>query len=852
MNLQRGCAVLAMTAMWLVAGPLRAAGEREDLQPKPARWTDLPGDVRFVVVDHGGRAWFQIQGEATREEIKTQVERAVTMKAPWVRGANLLLVDAQGRVWLSPLAGHCALWCYDPAKKSWTERPPWQDPKAPPNPNDLYPHAASTECYQSRKGVVYFGGRRGVYTMAGDTWSYQPFYQANVATNRYYGDIKTFNPVQFAEAEDGTVYAWSPWSDSGWTGTLGCWAHDGKAWNQVLMEIGDEKQRGRIRSISPLRGTRLLVCPEGEACPFILQMTAPETVNQQEISADIPRLADERFAVREAAQARLAAWGTGALPALRAAIQAAGDAEIRTRLTQIVRQLEHPETVGKLDGRPLSHCDSRGGLAQGNVFLWANRLGTPRRDLEAFWVSPEGQLTAASAELAYPDPMTLALTGDRKLVVGMRGQGVGLLSDGARSPQWLTDPTEAGFWNIFAVDGAGRLFVTDQPPQGLGPRWVGAHVAVLDPRQKETRLSLPATAYPLDNTDIAIALDTTGRVWTKLAGKDQPSLSVFEDGAWKDAQLPQGSEPAVVQGIQALAEGGLVVRSRDGRAFLLEGGKWSVGASLAALVEKHFERLKEVVVDRAGMTRNVLLRRDAARNLWLVDWNDARAYTGQQWVHMETTPDGAPVKKVRQIVPAESGRRMLVIGYDDDMALAEIRAGRMRLERFDKQMYDADAAGSNLDGLYVDSRGRSWLTLNGSGELCLDDAGRHQIPALRNARGEDSAGRIWFLDSWEKTITIAPPSGPRRAFPIDGLYPDSSIAEDKPASLWLTTAAGLAHFTVNTASATLDLQRVADYTRGLPRNSAHGLWPDGRGYLWTIEIPPNSPAQPALWRIQIK
>ena len=833
----------------LLTLPLRAA-ERADLLPPPARWTDLPSDVRNVAVDRTGRAWFELLGEATAEEIQGQVEHGIKLKAPWVRGACILLFDSKNRIWLRPDSGPSELWCYDPAKKLWTVRRPWHDPAVAPDPNNLYAHAFDFECVESKSGTIHFAGRLGVYTLSGEDWTYQQFFEMNVQQNRWFGAIKSFNPICFSADDDG-VYAWSEWGTRGWTGTLGFWMHDGKQWRQMLTEVGAAKTKGAIRSLAALGGGRLLISPYGDSSPFILRLTAPEKIDARQLTADMRLLADSDFKTREAAQQRILDRGTGALFPLHAELAATKDPEMSARLERITNLLENPREGLTLDGRRLIFSVARGRDAGDNVFLWA-RQATPDRGQVSIIcrVSPEGLVLPAPAELASNARVPFFVTGDHQTLTAPDRRGLARLDEQRLTP--LLDDTERNFRWVQAEDPAGRLYITTRCPDEPYSRLWGGQVALLDSRQKETRQTLGATAYDISSRDITFAVDTAGRAWTKLKGSDHPFLSVFENGAWKDAPLPPGSVNVdVVQQLQALEDGGLLMRVGDERNFLLDAGQWKEYPSMSDLVEKNYERLKKVVSDRAGTTRVPLLRRDAFDHLWVNDWNHARLYTGQQWIHLSDSPD-VPLKNIKAIFPSHAGKKMLLISNDNDMALAELKDGKIHLERFPMQNYDASCAADYVNRFTIDSHGRSWLSLNNYREMWLDDSGRHESPDFQNARLEDSRGRIWFYRGWDKALVIRNPDAALTRISTENMFPAlhgaSCFVEDLPGSLWISTSCGLSHFAVEGAADKPTLKRLADYTRGLPRGYTQNLYPDGRGNFWTIDAEANNAR---LWRIEI-
>src|SRR5271166_2759127 len=101
----RGRVALAALCALLSVPPLTAGqpnGGRQDLLPGRARWRTFPADVRRVTVAPDGKPWFEIEGEISQPALRRQVELAVKLPAPWIRGARIVLLDRMGRVWLRP------------------------------------------------------------------------------------------------------------------------------------------------------------------------------------------------------------------------------------------------------------------------------------------------------------------------------------------------------------------------------------------------------------------------------------------------------------------------------------------------------------------------------------------------------------------------------------------------------------------------------------------------------------------------------------------------------------------------------------------------------------------------------
>ena len=102
----------------IFASALAARGDavRADLGLRNVYWQVLPSDVRAVKVDGKGKAWFELDGTDTVEQLKAEVERGVGMNAPWLKSGKILLFDSKGRIWLT--AGLELLLGYGPSSRT--------------------------------------------------------------------------------------------------------------------------------------------------------------------------------------------------------------------------------------------------------------------------------------------------------------------------------------------------------------------------------------------------------------------------------------------------------------------------------------------------------------------------------------------------------------------------------------------------------------------------------------------------------------------------------------------------------------------------------------------------------------
>jgi len=88
----------------LLADGTVAPLSRSDLIPKSVYWQVLPSDVRDVKIDRRGRAWFELEGSSSIDDVKRQIESSASSPAPFIRGARIMLFDSAGRIWVTPSA----------------------------------------------------------------------------------------------------------------------------------------------------------------------------------------------------------------------------------------------------------------------------------------------------------------------------------------------------------------------------------------------------------------------------------------------------------------------------------------------------------------------------------------------------------------------------------------------------------------------------------------------------------------------------------------------------------------------------------------------------------------------------
>src|SRR5690606_14988351 len=157
-----------------------------DLLPRQVRWRTFAPDVRTVTIDRRGRAWYEIEGSASRHDLQRQTELAGTLPAPWIRGASIVRCDSQGRIWLIPHQERTLLLGFDPDRGTWIEHRSGSSAAGAPL-------ALLEVSHESRSGRLYFADRQGIHVLSSGKWSYQPLYDLNQKHGLYHGSTRAFD-----------------------------------------------------------------------------------------------------------------------------------------------------------------------------------------------------------------------------------------------------------------------------------------------------------------------------------------------------------------------------------------------------------------------------------------------------------------------------------------------------------------------------------------------------------------------------------------------------------------------------------------------------------------------------------
>lgn len=807
------CVILLIASVGATAASPPEAVERTDLLPQHVRWQTYPSDVIGVRIDRQGRPWFELDGNATIEQVKGQVEKAMTLKAPWVRGARIVLFDSAGRVWICPRPG--LLLGFDPNSREWIEREATGDRGSDPS-STATSDAAFGPAIEDRDGRIFVGDRGGCHVFDHGRWSYQPFYQLNIAKDLYFGDAHRFEAPTFAQDARGRVYAWAPWGRGGCTGTLGFWVHEQDRWEQVMTEVGQKP--GHVAAVVPLGAEQVLVCPEsGVVC--LMRVDLDDPTDAERIGRDIELLGADDFHQRREAERQIIARGPHVLPKLREALSATRSPEQRARLQQAISVLERKPIEPRINEFRLANARYWGRDARGGIALWADTVGPDgRAGRTAAWiVNPPDDVEPAPEAITDWTPQSMLLDSKGRLFLAHYKNGLAVLQ--SQKLARITDDSDLPFDTIVGEDHDGRVYVQSR-----------CQVVAIDLDAPDTRRTLPVAAFELSSNRDMACLDCDGRTLAKLLGPSHSFLRRFEVGEWRD--LPTPRTPGALEDFtyfQPLRGGGMVVEEQPGgRSYYFDGVDWSEYAGLHELIARNYDALvKRLDNARRGMDAYTKLRLGAGNAIWCVEWGRLAAYDGRRWLSCSGEDlHGLNLAAVRGCTALPDGRRVAL--WDGQAAyLAETNAAGISVLPLQKP-----PAATELHGIpWLDSRNRLWLPRSLDSAAVVDHGHTEVLPDTGLPRLEDSAGRVWFVNAADKKLVVIGPEAQRMEWRDEAITDQTTVIENK-GSYWFNTTRGLRHVVV-VALALLTLKGDgAAYERGIPKGPCDGMWIDRDGALW--------------------
>ena len=842
-----------------VGAATRPVCERADLLARDVLWQALPSDVREVTIDRTGRAWFELQGEATIEQIKAQVERSVSLRAPYVVAAKIMLHGSRKRIWLLPRRQSELLLGYDPASGKWIER------RCLPVEKDSAETAgfdANAAGFESSKGIVYFADRRGVHVFDGRDWSYQGLYELTLKHDLWCSTwSRAFDRPRFVQDDRGNVTVWSWWGDRGRTGTVGAFIHDGAGWRQrILADYHSQldadgkalphgqrpsKDLNRFNHVVPLDDDRLLVVGEYERA-YIVCTTDANDAMRQAAAKDISLLGAEDYAVRQAANDRLAAMGRRIEPQLREAAEKSDDPEVRTRAGVLLDKWR-PSAGVVLGGMRVTTLTPIGRDCRGNTWCYVRGIAAsapadekvddrPRPILRR--LSPDGSLLPAPAGVCG-DPVLVSSGPRRTWLYGLQ---TGVFCLDGNDVTRITGDSECLFGRIAWLsdeDASGRIFLDN----GI-QKWA-YHAGKPDGRK--------ALATELDANQMGMVNSVQVNSRGLLTAQVDRRIKRWEDGAWQDLGAPREvGEPFTCRWMQPLHDNGLIAVTGDYpysvALGLFDGQKWTSGVGLRKLIEKNPELAKRIDNRRPGSEYNELatiLRVDAKGRIWLAEWKSFGVFDGNSWidVYAAMKKRNLPVDaRATVMLPVPGQDAMLVhVGQWYEMSAA---GGRIAIEargQIGAASMDGDEA--IRSSLWIDRQGRLLIPQDRGPSFVVDDKGIRKLDRGGCPRFADSRNRVyltgepdvpeatdeyWGNPHWgvRRTLRVVDSAGRWAELKMEGLPRAARMCEDGRGFIWVSTTRGLAQLAVDDAPAGLSLRQVALYDKDVPMSRCFGMWID--------------------------
>ncbi len=827
--------MISFVAYFIVCVSFAIQSSADDLAAKNMRWQIYPSNVRDVVFDRNQRPWFMLKGSRSLEEIKKQVEAAVTEKTPHVSGAKVLLFDSQNRIWLRPNRDSRLLISYNTKTKSWTEH----RNKAGKGKDQF-----SSPGLESLKGVLYFGGRRGVNVLKDGHWTYHDFMKTNFEEKLFYSKNNSgFQPPTIVQDDRGNVYAWSRWGSSGWTGTVGYFKHDGQAWTQHR-KAGD-RTLVELNSVTPMANGMLLICPKDEYAILVKPDAALIAMNEA-ISKDIALLAANKFKIRESAQRRLMSRGPAIGEFLKKALDESTEAEQRYRISLIIRSFKSQANGSRVGGHTLKGGRFKFAEEDGTVWLYAERAILPdgSRTNSGLWrISADGHVRPAPVGTKdwYPDGTFVDKNG--RVYFASYRKGCVMIEGEKVIP--ITDETQTSYRYILGEDSEGRIYLSNQ-----------RNIAAWDSRRPDLRNTLPTAIFDVSRREQHVTQDSLGRIWAKL--NNQPWLSVFEDGNWKHHQLPDGESFDQVTFMQPLRDGWMIARPRaTGTAYLFDGKEWRSYKDLRVLVERTYKDLKEKVDNRKrGCDKYNKLLVDSKKRIWVVEWKNCNVHDGDNWhnVGAAVFKDQKRFSNFAHCLPIKGSAAIIVgnSGLDHGTTyLASITDGKIQLERL--RAPDSSSLSSDYttrSGLWIDSNNELLIPSDRHDNISyrFKDGVFIPVPDTGYPRFEDSDGDIWYLQSRGKKLIVRPAKGDDIIFADDSLHSTTAVVEPSPGRFFVGTTRGLLELKKEQLEGTTQLTIVQHHDKDVPLYRCRNMFIGADNALWFYGSGPNGYR---LWRVDI-
>jgi hypothetical protein len=795
------------------------AEDSPDKAPKTLahlRWQHHALDVLAVYVGPDGKLWSQLSadpGPRTQDDIKRSLEHEYRQPAPRIAGAQVALIQPDGRAWFYLDFGR-KLCGYDGQR--WIEVDYPVDNHVCGN-CPTRGQLLSTWSNRWADGKAWFLTRRGVSIYDGEKWIHQIMDETLKPGTPNQARLVMSPSGKLAAVLVGQAFDLWVYED-------GAWHHRGK-----LNELSGSSQHTNfcltdagilwyLRDGVALRWHRAgaNARPEPDA-------DAPE------LARLIEQLGADDFKVRESATEKLASRGAEIKPQLEAALAAATNAEIKQRLKQILMKaaIARPakSIVTRFGELEVSQPAAVMQDDQGRLLVAAEAVRKPGEEFQPGLVirGPDGQMQVLRGEgIVAPwrpyfrHRFAPVLADDAKsLWLAAAESGRPAVRLDLASGQFTEELPDARFGWVNAIDAQGRVFASRLPPFAINNAYGGA-LMVYTPGAPDPRKLLTATT--LDVLSPQVLVDSEGCVWANRQGQ---GLVRFDGREWEVIHPAADDVPT------PLLVGGEGVMLAKGRKdyHLFRSGKQVATGELKTIAQDQRELLIKAFSHQRHQPNTLpphwqsvrtRIVADAAGDLWVQSGEHIFVLVGEQWLDATPALQAEGVLTVMIRAPAAVGNGSKIYLSDQrpvqdrgKSVLASIVDGQLQLEPAPHFSRDPSLATDIRDpegGLWIaqDSAAATSPTrsagmtsvIYGQRVLRLTDAG--PLDDYKNAGWPilaDHAGCIWLgriydqptnrFNIWRRKLV--------QELEIPGTDWVPHVVSDKPGSVYAWSSRGLEH-----------------------------------------------------------
>jgi len=787
-------------------GTARSAGVEADLAPRKARWHFLPARIAGAFVGRGGKCFYLARGKPA----KTPFVSKAGVLAP---GFRPLLLDQSGRLWcirpdaslIYGIRGRSVVELR-PAKEAFFGTVEQVDGKT----------EVRTSAYEDAAGRVWFGNSRGVQWHDGKRW-----FAKDLADRSGLEVALPMSSLHVAEDDQGRLYFWARRPERGACGTRGFWTFDGKGWDHFTVQDGLPDDR--VEAVCPTGGGAVLVNTAGGR---LARFSTKRRDLGREVTRLVGLLNSPKWKVRETATHALRRLGRGARLELKKHLARTKQPEVRARIKMVLTALTTP---GAREQRLL---DSD--YICGQVRIRPPRLRRrPRAALEWLALAQKVVNTRTGEKLdraAFvlgagsvrrikdwpasdgPERASLLFDGRGGAWIGLPGRG--LFHWDGRQTAAVSDGATRDYHRILGRDRLGRILLSN-----------GTGVAAYWPAQPDTRKKLVGRTWRIGQYGVW-AMDTRGRVWTKVAGRKEP-LSYYEGGAWHGVRDVAGAEP----GILIPGRSGAIFVSMvgaDGGFYLLADGKTYKATDLGALARNHPDLVKKYVDNsQAARSPYYALALDALGRVWSLSPKNLLLWSGKRQTDIGAALVGGTAFPRAAVFNIYDGGRTLIFGRLPGRA-AHIDCGRSKPTA---APCPKRCRGFTLfDRHLVDRAGRFWHG-SSSGKACIHTGKRvEEAPARGVVALCDSSGAVWLCEPGVGCNVVGAGAGRRITLRLASVRADTPVCEGRPGEVWVACADGLRKYVRKAQT----IVPAGVYRRGFPLSRPAGLAADSSGVLWLL------------------